>query len=63
MQKVKDVALSIDSGLIVEACGSFRRKKPTCGDVDILITHPDGYSHKGVFHKLIDLLHQDSGFI
>ncbi len=58
--QVKEAALRINPGLIVEACGSFRRKKPTCGDVDVLITHPDGHSHKGVFNKLIDALHQES---
>lgn len=24
-------------------CGSFRRGKETCGDIDILITRKDGY--------------------
>lgn len=40
-------------------CGSYRRGKPTCGDVDILITHPDGRSHKGIFSQLIQLLKED----
>jgi DNA polymerase lambda len=57
---VKIAALSINPGLIVQTCGSFRRNKATCGDVDILVTHPDGHSHKGIFNKLIDLLHEQS---
>lgn len=44
--------------LLVVACGSYRRGKPTCGDVDVLITHPDGQSHKGVFSKVLQILHQ-----
>ena len=40
-------------------CGSYRRGKPTCGDVDILVTHPDGRSHKGIFSRLIQLLKED----
>lgn len=40
------------------ACGSFRRGKPTCGDVDVLVTHPDGHSHQGVFNKLLNILHK-----
>jgi DNA polymerase lambda len=56
-KKVRETALRINSALIVLACGSYRRKKPTCGDVDILITHPDGHSHVGVFSKLVDSLH------
>jgi len=38
------------------ACGSYRRGKQTCGDVDILITHPDGHSHSGVYAELINRL-------
>ncbi|XP_069467733.1 DNA polymerase lambda isoform X1 [Ambystoma mexicanum] len=72
-QTVREVALSINPGLLSVACGSFRRGKLTCGDVDVLVTHPDGKSHKGVFGKLIDGLkaqgfltddlvsHEDSG--
>lgn len=59
---VCDMAHSINPGLVGLACGSFRRGKPTCGDVDILITHPDGHSHRGVFNKLLDGLRSD-GFI
>ncbi|XP_078499745.1 DNA polymerase lambda isoform X2 [Lissotriton helveticus] len=53
-QTVRDVAHSINPGLLCVACGSYRRGKLTCGDVDVLVTHPDGNSHKGIFGKLID---------
>ncbi|XP_056136001.1 DNA polymerase lambda [Lampris incognitus] len=59
---VKEAVHSIDPGLLAMACGSYRRGKATCGDVDILISHPDGKSHKGVFSKVIQILHQ-SGFL
>ncbi|XP_002734013.2 DNA polymerase lambda-like [Saccoglossus kowalevskii] len=59
---VKDMALSINPGLIAMACGSYRRGKPTCGDVDVIVTHPDGRSHKGIFHKLLEKL-RATGFI
>uniref|UniRef100_A0A673GY92 DNA-directed DNA polymerase n=1 Tax=Sinocyclocheilus rhinocerous TaxID=307959 RepID=A0A673GY92_9TELE len=55
----KEAAHSVDTQLVVVACGSYRRGKSTCGDVDILITHPDGESHKGVFSKVLHLLHQN----
>ncbi|XP_026556945.1 DNA polymerase lambda isoform X2 [Pseudonaja textilis] len=61
-QTVREAALSIIPELVCIACGSFRRGKPTCGDVDVLVTHPDGCSHQGVFNKLLDVLHQ-SGFL
>lgn len=58
--QVKDAALAIDPHLVAMACGSYRRGKATCGDVDVLISHPDGKSHKGVFTKVLQSLH-DSG--
>jgi DNA polymerase lambda len=39
--QVEKTALSIEPKLNVELCGSYRRGKTNCGDVDILITRPD----------------------
>ncbi len=58
--QVRDAVQAIDPQLVAMACGSYRRGKATCGDVDVLITHPDGKSHKGVFSKVLQTLH-DSG--
>lgn len=57
---MREAVQAVDPGLVAIACGSYRRGKATCGDVDVLITHPDGQSHKGVFSKLLQSLH-DSG--
>ncbi|XP_041840091.1 DNA polymerase lambda [Melanotaenia boesemani] len=59
---VRDATLTIDPGLVAMACGSYRRGKATCGDVDVLISHPDGKSHKGVFSKVLQIL-RDSSFL
>ncbi|TNN71224.1 DNA polymerase lambda [Liparis tanakae] len=59
---LKNAAQVLDPGLVAMACGSYRRGKATCGDVDVLVSHPDGKSHKGVFGKLLKSLH-DSGFL
>lgn len=59
---VSQAARTIDPSLICVACGSYRRGKATCGDVDVLITHPDGRSHKGVFCKILQNLHEN-GFL
>ncbi|NXI41876.1 DPOLL polymerase, partial [Galbula dea] len=56
-QTVRQAALALKPGLVCVACGSYRRGKPTCGDVDVLVTHPDGQSHRGVFSKLLESLH------
>ncbi|NWU21245.1 DPOLL polymerase, partial [Dyaphorophyia castanea] len=55
-QTVREAALALKPGLVCVACGSYRRGKATCGDVDVLVTHPDGQSHRGVFNKLLDSL-------
>lgn len=54
---VNDVVASIDSRLQSVACGSYRRGRETCGDIDILVTHPDGMSHRGVLPKIVSVLH------
>ncbi|XP_072318529.1 DNA polymerase lambda [Eucyclogobius newberryi] len=59
---VRAAVQALDPGLLSMACGSYRRGKATCGDVDVLITHPDGKSHKGVFSKILHSLHE-SGFL
>ncbi|KAI1236260.1 DNA polymerase lambda [Lamprotornis superbus] len=61
-QTVRQAALALKPGLVCVACGSYRRGKATCGDVDVLVTHPDGQSHRGVFSKLLDSLRR-SGFL
>lgn len=38
---IHEVVATVDPKLIVTVCGSYRRMKPTCGDIDVLITHPD----------------------
>lgn len=45
---------------IIETCGSYRRGKITCGDVDFLISHPDGKSHQGILSKLLALLKEQN---
>lgn len=59
---VKKAALGINPGLEAFACGSYRRGKPTCGDVDVIVSHPDGKSHEGVMTKLLESL-KSSGFL
>jgi DNA polymerase/3'-5' exonuclease PolX len=46
--------------LQVEMCGSFRRGKETCGDIDILITRKDEGSIEGILETLIKKLYKNS---
>ncbi|XP_008580224.1 PREDICTED: DNA polymerase lambda isoform X2 [Galeopterus variegatus] len=61
-QTVREAAQAFNPGLLCVACGSYRRGKATCGDVDVLITHPDGRSHQHIFSRLLDSLRQ-RGFL
>nr|XP_045015641.1 DNA polymerase lambda isoform X2 [Jaculus jaculus] len=61
-QTVRASAQAFNPELLCVACGSYRRGRTTCGDVDVLITHPDGRSHQGVFSRLLDSLRQQ-GFL
>ncbi|KAH7301721.1 hypothetical protein KP509_23G039000 [Ceratopteris richardii] len=49
-------------GICISVAGSYRRGNLTCGDIDFLITHPDGHSHQGFLAKLVERL-QSTGFI
>lgn len=60
--EVHKAAKEVDPGLVCKTCGSYRRGKPTCGDVDVLISHPDGKSHYGVLQKILESL-KSTGFV
>ncbi|XP_059254378.1 DNA polymerase lambda isoform X1 [Mustela nigripes] len=61
-QTVREAAQAFSPGLLCVACGSYRRGKASCGDVDVLLTHPDGRSHQGIFNPLLDSLRRQ-GFL
>ncbi|XP_020579488.1 DNA polymerase lambda [Phalaenopsis equestris] len=50
------------SQVVVICGGSYRRGKASCGDLDIIITHPDGESHKGFLPKYVQRL-KDINFL
>ncbi|TFK29191.1 hypothetical protein FA15DRAFT_664515 [Coprinopsis marcescibilis] len=56
---IKPIALSLDPKLSVDIMGSYRRRKATCGDIDILITRSpeDGRTHAGILPRLLRELH------
>lgn len=59
---MREAALGLVGDLEVVVCGSYRRGKATCGDVDILITHPDGHSHEKLFRPLLTHLKQTGNY-
>jgi DNA polymerase beta len=52
----------IDKKLILTICGSYRRGCPSCGDIDVLITHPDAKSEETYLAQLVDKL-EKIGFL
>ncbi|GBG89007.1 hypothetical protein CBR_g48616 [Chara braunii] len=50
---VVGVAKELYPGVLAQATGSFRRGKASCGDIDFVISHPDGNSHRGLLAKLV----------
>ncbi|KAL2612428.1 hypothetical protein R1flu_024120 [Riccia fluitans] len=53
---VQKYAESITSGISVLCGGSYRRGKETVGDMDFVVTHPDGKSHAGFLRQLVHKL-------
>ncbi|WOL12144.1 DNA polymerase lambda isoform X1 [Canna indica] len=49
-------------GVIIVCGGSYRRGKASCGDLDIVITHPNGESHKGFLPRFVQYL-KDINFL
>nr|CAB3467624.1 unnamed protein product [Digitaria exilis] len=57
MEKLlQDVGKDILPGVIIVCGGSYRRGKASCGDMDIVMTHPDGESHVGFLPKFVQRL-------
>eukprot|EP01083_Nonionella_stella_P263709 895511_1 len=59
---VREGVLVISARACVRVCGSFRRGKPTCGDVDILVTHPDRSQLEGLCLRVVEALDK-TGFL
>ncbi|CAH9129127.1 unnamed protein product [Cuscuta epithymum] len=55
-QLLQKVAQEILPGVIIVCGGSYRRGKASCGDMDVVITHPDGESHIGFLAQYVKSL-------
>ena len=55
---VREKCLQIDSNLIIEICGSYRRQLLNSGDIDILISHQDNIDSSKMLRKIIKELHR-----
>ncbi|TNV77429.1 hypothetical protein FGO68_gene15942 [Halteria grandinella] len=57
---VKQACLSLYKDIQVEACGSFRRGRLECGDIDVLITRTNGQPIKGIVQQLVEKLEKEN---
>ncbi|PTB63566.1 hypothetical protein BBK36DRAFT_1182332 [Trichoderma citrinoviride] len=55
-------ARRVDPGFQMVVVGSYRRGKPTSGDVDVILSHPDEAQTLGIIEKLVSSL-EKSGFV
>ncbi|CAM9118365.1 unnamed protein product [Laminaria digitata] len=53
---VAEAAESLCPGVQCQACGSYRRGKETCGDVDVLICPPQGQENCSIMLELLEKL-------
>lgn len=57
---VRAATTEICPGALVQVTGSYRRGASSCGDIDILLTHPDGSSHVGLLGRVLDKLYAEA---
>ncbi|TFB00145.1 DNA polymerase type-X family protein pol4 [Trichoderma ghanense] len=53
-------ARRVDPGFQMTVVGSYRRGKPTSGDVDVVLSHPDETQTLGIIEKLVSSLEKSS---
>ena len=53
---VKEAAAGLLPGVVAQAAGSYRRGKAMCGDIDVLICHPEYWDDLDLLSRLIDRL-------
>jgi DNA polymerase lambda len=66
LERIKETAPKVFKDLkeriTLEACGSFRRGKETCGDIDVMITREKNLPITGLLEKLVIQLEKE-GFL
>ncbi|GJP44776.1 hypothetical protein CLOM_g4195 [Closterium sp. NIES-68] len=53
---VRREGVAVQAGISIICGGSYRRGKASAGDMDFIITHPDGASHRGFLERLVSRL-------
>lgn len=56
-ENVASAIHTLHSGITLEVCGSYRRGAADCGDIDILLTHPDATIGATLLQSAVQRLH------
>ncbi|KAH6668799.1 hypothetical protein B0J14DRAFT_150806 [Halenospora varia] len=60
VEKIANIVLKIANdirpGYQMVICGGYRKGKPDCGDVDVVLSHPDEEATEGFLRPLLDVL-------
>ncbi len=56
--RINTAIQNLDSNYRTYVCGSYRRRKPTCGDIDMLITHEEIKTEVNLENSTINHLHE-----
>eukprot|EP00347_Sterkiella_histriomuscorum_P009814 403339784 len=66
LEKVREISYKVipmgEKILKIEACGSYRRGRQLCGDIDVLVTRTDGEPIHGLNEKIVVSLEKE-GFL
>jgi len=57
---IKKILYNYDKDLKLFVCGSYRRKKLLCNDIDIIITHKKSINDKNLLSNIIQLLKKNN---
>lgn len=57
-KKMEEILKTINSSLIFEICGSYRRNEESSGDIDFLITHPEYKDNNKKYNYLKEILNE-----
>ena len=61
-KKIHAAIASVDNQLFSLSCGSYRRKKKSCGDLDVLVSHPTGTPDDDYLPRVVKEL-EDKGIL
>ena len=57
--QVRKIAEETLPGVYMQICGSYRRGRTHCGDIDILFSHPNDELRKSFLKAVLDKLKED----